>query len=462
VVLYFAASAPCLLLGQTYFWDDWYTYFSGDFEVIKRLNIFSGFNPIRPFIEYPLIELGPQSFRIFTVFAFLICGLMLAKIIRKYSILDMTISETTVFTSVFLLVPANGARWSLTTIGYTISLVSFLLAWFFLSKRTTLGAILSIPFFIYSYDTASLASFVLVPVLLEYIESRRNHDGYGRWLLPLVFISSPGYMIWDYFVNPNIDPVRQSYYTPTVGGLARMGLVIVSVTCLASWIWVRTSNTVQRNRSIVSCLMILLGTIPYLSLGHFANPSDWIIGFIPGYSDWDSRHQLLMPFGIAMAAVSIRPRASLKQLSYQILILSLAFISFATNSNYLVDSIKQRTILTQFKDLDLSGTSILYIQDNSTHLNARGRWIRDFEWSGLVYRATGNVTKIQVVGVGECLSVETGASLLRISGGKGKFGTILSRSAGLKVELIKNCGTFGVRPESAPDNLFTNSITSLP
>lgn len=459
LALYVLSVIPCLFLGNTYFWDDWYTYFSGDVAQIRHLTIFSGFSPLRPYVESPLILLGPSAFRVFTVGAFLVVALLFSRILRRYSFLSLSQSESKVVSALMLLIPANGARWSLTTIGYTISLVTFIVAWYLLSKRTSIHAFLAIALFIYSFDTASLGIFAMAPVAAEVIERRNNRSLTTLWAPAAVFFSAPAYFAWDYFYNPNLDPVRQSYYTPTPGGLVR-GLIVVvicGIACLRAWL--KCHDAIQRNRIVAGCVLLCLATFPYVALGHFANPTDWLIGFLPGTSDWDSRHQLLIPTALSVLGIAVLKNLTISKPGVRLLLTGFFVLSFATNFNYLVDSIKLRSIQTGLADIQISSGSKVFVKDDSEHLNARGRWFRDFEWAGLIYKATGSEVRVTEVESGTCTTRDVSGVLLEITGGRGKLGTLLHRSAGIKITVTPNCGAVGVTTSMIGENLFLESVS---
>lgn len=456
---YFLSVIPCLFLGKTYFWDDWYTYFSGDVAQIRHLTIFSGFSPLRPYVESPLIHLGPPAFRFFTVAAFLAVALLFSQILRQYSFLSLSQNESKVVTALMLLIPANGARWSLTTVGYTISLLTFMVAWYLLSKRKSIHSFLAIALFIYSFDTASLGLFVLAPVVAEVIERRNNRSLATLWAPAAVLFSAPAYLAWDYFYNPNLDPVRQSYYTPTLGGLAR-GFIVVGICGIACFrARLKCHDMILRNRVVAGCTLLCLATFPYVALGHFANPTDWLIGFLPGASDWDSRHQLLIPTALAVMGIATSKNLAVSKPGARLLLTGFFVLSFATNFNYLVDSIKLRSIQTGLADIQISSGSRVFVKDDSERLNARGRWFRDFEWAGLIYQATGSEVRVTEVESGVCTTPEASGVLLEITGGRGKLGTLLHRSAGINITVTPNCGAVGVTTPMIGENLFLESLS---
>ena len=110
----------------------------------------------------------------------------------------------------------------------------------------------------------------------------------------------------------------------------------------------------------------------------------WILGLIPKYAVWESRHQLLMPFGMSIIFGSFYCFFSIQnKRRYLVLIITL---SIATNTtNYLElfrDWNKQKSVVIALENSNLNLVNkTVYIEDNT--FNAWGRIFRSDEWEGL-------------------------------------------------------------------------------
>ena len=85
------------------------------------------------------------------------------------------------------------------------------------------------------------------------------------------------------------------YFLPVLA-IALWGFLI------RKWRYLNQRGQVQVVLGLLACWLAIF---PYVALGHFANMNSIIIGFVPNVSDWDSRHQLLLPLGIALTLIGL-------------------------------------------------------------------------------------------------------------------------------------------------------------
>ena len=241
---YFASSFFTLLTWDTYFWDDWFNYFNQSaIDVRRNTGPFSGFSPVRLVLEGSMAEYFPPSFRLLTFLAFPLAAFTLWKVLSTSHIL--TRQEALAVSSLFLLLPLNSARASMTIFMYTACNVFFFVGWWAYARgrgRFTKG--LAIALFLMSFDTASFIFFMVVPLALSLLESQHHHEKLTKWFQKnVVFIViAPAYWFIEPILNPTLDKVRASYYTPSLPGIAR-GLVVGSfVLAVTAWFLVRKNG----------------------------------------------------------------------------------------------------------------------------------------------------------------------------------------------------------------------------
>lgn len=133
---------------------------------------------------------------------------------------------------------------------------------------------------------------------------------------------------------------------------------------------------------LTGIILILVGLFAYLAVGK-----------IPGYYDWNSRHELLLPlgfsfvlfFGFNTAAGLLKLNRTIRMVLLSVVIV---FCICACMSNYLAyqkDDYKQLSLMEQFKSSDVmkNYTTFLFV-DEVRDLNARDRAYRFYEYTGMM------------------------------------------------------------------------------
>jgi hypothetical protein len=120
----------------------------------------------------------------------------------------------------------------------------------------------------------------------------------------------------------------------------------------------------------------------------------WLLGRVPTFNVWSSRHQLLIPLSIAiiLTTVIIRQRNRFYQKS---LLIFFASISMAYNLNayisYYVDWEKQLQLIELFsKNKAIKDASLVIFTDESVNKNYLNRDYAVYEWNGLLEMAFGD------------------------------------------------------------------------
>ncbi len=133
---------------------------------------------------------------------------------------------------------------------------------------------------------------------------------------------------------------------------------------------------------MIGFLVLLLGAFPY-----------WILGHVPTFFDWNSRHQLLLPLGSALVIVGALSLYNVRGKKGIISIFIGASLAFNV-SNYaalFIDWQKQQQLMYLFaQNADIERAELIIFEDKTQHLNALERQIGFYECNGLLEAAFGN------------------------------------------------------------------------
>ena len=444
--LYFLSFGLMLAYTGTYFWDDWFNYFGvsvADFR--QSTGPFSGYNPMRVLLEGYLAENLHHLFRVSIFVLYPLAAYFLFLTVRRFSFLNLV--EVNSLFLLFSLLPVNSARIAMTDFGYALTHCAFFVGWWLFSiRRRWWTFLLSIGFFLMSFDTASFLVFVAVPLLLSFFENRATHTGFLIWLKRnIVFIVSPlAYWFLEPIFNPTLDPVRAAYYTPSLSGILR-GLVVGSFLAAITGFYIFIRGWRYRTHRggiqiLIGLLLTWLGMFPYMAIGHFPNLNALLIGFVPGASDWDSRHQLLMPLGLGLVIVGIFNFLNPTRLWQGVLVVCSisTLLNLTFSQEYYLDSIKTQRIIESFRsNQDIGQVKIALIDDQAPRFNARGRSIRSYEWDYMLKAANPGLQQTtDVLRYVDC-SVLRPDSILVIQASNGKLETLLTRNPGITVSVQK-------------------------
>ena len=280
---------------------------------------------------------------------------------------------------------------------YSTSYCAFFVGWWLFSlKRRWWTLILSLGFFLMSFDTASFLVFMAIPLLHSYFEHRATGGPFITWIKRnFVFVLSPiAYWFVEPIINPTLDSVRAAYYTPSLSGILRGLVVGMLVTLIAGYFVLIRGWRYGTHRGgvqvLVGLLITWLGMFPYMALGHFPNLNALLIGFVPGASDWDSRHQLLMPLGLGLVIVGVLNFLNPARLWAGVLVVCglSTVLNLTFSQEYYLDSIKTQRIIEAFRsNPDVKDFDMALIDDQALRFNARGRAIRSYEWDYMLRAA---------------------------------------------------------------------------
>jgi hypothetical protein len=188
-------------------------------------------------------------------------------------------------------------------------------------------------------------------------------------------------------------------------------------------------------------LSLAFGSAAYMAGGHLVDISDWLISFVPNFSDWNSRHQLLQPLGFALIAVGVlsgsseetSKRAGMFGLSG--LLAFSVVLNFTFSQEYYLDSLKQDQVVEVFSNIDaLKTNSQVMISDDAFRFNARGRSLRSYEWTAMVEKAWPDRGDYRVEPLQYVACDEFNPTLiLTISASNGRLAGLISRDLGIEI-----------------------------
>jgi hypothetical protein len=176
-----------------------------------------------------------------------------------------------------------------------------------------------------------------------------------------------------------------------------------------------------------------------LAVGHFANLSDWILPFLPDESDWNSRHQLLQPFGIAFIVLAAAKMLRERKLAFLFAIISVSIaLNVATYSGYYLDWMKQQEFIAQMgesKELLVDAKSIVLV-DEALRFNARGRDLRSYEWAAMVNRATDLNITVGGNSIQFC-EEKSPSHQVTVSASRGRLRSLISGQIGISIAVAE-------------------------
>ena len=435
---------------DTFFWDD---YIRGESKTVVATQAkLAGFPPWREFIEFSIFQNSATFFHIATPLCFFVAAIAFHKVLR--SRLPLSVFQINAITLLFLLLPVNSARVAMIDFYYSFSYMLFFVAWSLLVSNKRYVQVLALPIFWLSFGTSSLLPFFALPLLhLTYLlwTNKRMLD-YQKALICL-FVAATPLIFWIVRSQTFGANVRE-YYVPKPLGVIRGGLfVAAAISYLVFGIFRRKWNMANHARPLLigfGILALAFGSAAYMAGGHLVDLSDWIIAFVPNFSDWDSRHQMLLPLGFSLIIVGALsgPAADNGRALKSAGVLAFAVISvilnFTFSQEYYLDSLKQKEVMEQFLQLDeLKMNSSLMISDEAYRFNARGRKLRSYEWAAMLAKSVPGDQEFVVEPTRFVRCDEFKPSLiLTVIATNGRLESLLTRKLGIqvRVEKISPCG----------------------
>ncbi|MCX6536458.1 MAG: hypothetical protein NT119_07900, partial [Actinobacteria bacterium] len=295
------------------------------------------------------------------------------------------------------IVPVNHARISLVIFDYTLAYFLFFLGWLILVRyKSVTGFVLACLILFLSFKTHSFLFFVLLPFLhfawlnktefLDFKKLNRRHLQIAVIAaLPVLYV-----ILRSIFWPPNES--WQDYQKPTSAGLMT-GLwpVLVGLFGLSiiGFRYLKKKNThFGLLLLVVGFSITALALFPYflaeLYVGYAGRPA--LITVLEFRADWRSRHQLLMPLGLALSVVGLNELFKGKRnkniFAGFIIVVSVALNMF-WGSQYFLQSLKQEKIVELLKATK-NEIVIASLGDQTLRFNGRENDFRGYELDGFM------------------------------------------------------------------------------
>lgn len=397
-----------LLIPGAVFWDDW-VLFGASHETIARMFEQASASRAITYLHFLLLGLGMWSYKALTFGLWFAMGLLLSRILARNSL--FTDGARVAIVLLFLVLPLNAARVAAINFPYTLCMFLFVLAWHQMERRR----ILALASFALSFLTASLLVFYALPILDAAYRGGHLASLRAAWrfalrrldflLLPFAYYAyhlatfAPKEPYSGYNSNyslANLLPAMKAQSLDMPEFLRLLDpLALLVLLPLVWWLLARGAAAVRTDVKqplrrmaawlTLGLLAFVLGAFPY-----------WIIGKPPTFMEWSSRHQLLLPLGVAMVLVSfawvLPGRARIEALALAVA----ASLSFGVTNAYafLVDAHKQRALMDLIaRDPAIRGASVVVFVDKAADLNAIRRSYRFYEWNGMMAQALGDETR---------------------------------------------------------------------
>ena len=435
IVLYTLSWGWSLLRPNTLYWDDWSLSLADHPVEIWSSRKNAGLAPWVRLFDWMLLEIGIWPIRFLTFGFFFGATLLIYKLLQ---IGIEFISSTTQghLALLLMVIPVNHARISVIVFDFTTSYFLFYLGWFVLVRYKSLkGFTMACIILFLSFKTHSFLFFVLLPFLhfawlnktelLDFKKLNRRHLQIAMIAaLPVLYVVSRS-LFWP----PSES--WQDYQQPTAAGFLTglwpvlIGLLGLSIICFRH---IMKKPTHFGFVLIVSGFLITaLAVFPYflaeLYVGYAGRPA--CITVLEFRADWRSRHQLLMPLGLALSVVGLNEL--LKWKGKNIVVSVILIISVALNmfwgSQYFLQSHQQEQHVELFKSTK-GNLVIASVGDSTLRFNGRENDFRGYEWSGFMTLAGISTERPG------CEALPGGSNLV-LKSDKSYLKALLSRDLGL-------------------------------
>lgn len=400
-IWYTAFHGAIFLILDAVFWDDWVIYGVEREWIIVRFEQLGSMLNYVGYLHFLLIQFGVEIYKVLTFFMIFFQGMLLLLILREKVKLSDELSYVVVL--LYLTTPLYIARVALIDFPYTLSVLFFFAGWFLIDKQKYLSLIC----FAMSFNTESLLVFYAIPILFQFLDGRSFHlstvlefvrEYIGFLVLPFLWFGVKNLFFTPFGLyegyNSGLDPkniiISSSYqwadaheffgqfYESTSNQLSVLVLWLITYFFLCCSVKGLVFD-LGRGLWLLSfgLLALLLGVIPY-----------WLLGHVPTFFEWTSRHQLLMPLGMGFTMLGIvcllAKRIQLFALSF---ILSVSFVINLNNYIDLRDDWKtQKELVEYLADSELIRNANVVIFDDKNR-NALSRTYRFYELNGLVRKA---------------------------------------------------------------------------
>lgn len=401
-ILYSISHGLILSLGNAVFWDDWAYIGAPAEDILSEFGQSGDFLNFRGWVYILFLNVMPAwGYKAATFILMFFSGVYLQKIAVRDLHLDKNIAFW--LAVLFLTTPLYIARVACTDFNYTLSIYLFMLGWWLARYYRYISLFV----FALAFNTQSLLMFYALPVLFIYLNQERKvgllafaFQNSATILLPFLWffvkiVYFPSHGVYaDYNKNYDIKNVIPSIKNQWVDFLSYQNDYILTFTDInirlvvfIFIVFLIYKKIKCRYFSLDAKTFTYLFAIGVVSLALGLFPY-WILGHVPTFWEWTSRHQLLMPFGVAFILVAFAGlfRSWLQRLIFSFYISLFISINISNYINIYNDWNKQQSIIKFISNSEVVKKSSLIIFHDETE-NALFRSYRFYEWNGIINRA---------------------------------------------------------------------------
>lgn len=407
-LFYCLAHFGLFFISNGIYWDDWAIYRSNPEILLSISKRMGKMFDLEAYLHIIAMHVGPWFYKLATFLLMFFTGIFLDRILRRHINIEASIRMLIVL--FFLILPFNLARSLICVFQYTVCYFLFFLAWCVYDKNKIIACIL---FFI-SFNTNSLLVFYAIPFLEISSRNIKNININSVFtfikknivltLLPFIYFTfkflyfKPSDEFLGYNQGYSLTSIFKSaifQFLNIFNTKLNIGLTILLI--LATYLLVKKLkiNTFSEN----SLKNIKVGLGLGLGMIFFACFPYWIVGHVPTFIEWSSRHQLLMPLGFSVLIVSLVQLMDIKRRIFFISIIAGASISISVSSyfEYFIDWQKQTQLITLLKNDKVTKVADLVVfNDNTLSRNYHSREYRFYEWNGILENAYQNEKKFGI------------------------------------------------------------------
>lgn len=405
LLVYLANHIYILALWDAVFWDDW-VLFDTNYELLigrfKQAGTPFGWGG---YFHALLLTIGPWAYRLWTLIAYFIAGVLLVNILERRG--GVWGSYSIVIATIFMIFPLNSARVAGINVPYATCYLAFFLAWYLLKERKNLAAIL----FLFSFNTNSLLVFYVLPIYdfifsnqgARHVEiTKRIRENWILIALPFFYFIIKQYFFKPYGFyenyNSNFDISNINYaislQIKELYEILRLSSTFLMNASFAIVLSIIILLVLNKNKAwqylpmkafrASTMLTLMISGVAALMLAGFPY---WIVGHPQRFYNWDSRHQLLMPFGIGIFLAGLMGLLA-KRFQKAFLCMLLAFcmiLNARSYYSYYLDWNKQKEIIRIISNQPIIRDGRIIVFEDHTGLpNANGRSNSYYEWNGML------------------------------------------------------------------------------
>lgn len=395
-MFYLIAHGGILLIPNAIYWDDWTLYRVESGVILDTFRQAGSMFNLTGYLHVGMLGLGAWSYKVFTFLLMFGSGLLLDQILKRIKSID---AETRFFiVLLFLILPFNLARVTLIVFPAVVCYFLFFAAWLLMDRYRVVALVL----FFLSFNVNSLLVFYAVPMFdLLY---RGGH------LLNVKSALMFGIRRIDFMLVPFIYFfIKQKFYVPTgpyegyykccnfndliISPKAqfndflslKVSIGVSLVFAILAFLFVKDRLLITTRSSYLSLKLLFFGLLLFV-LGAFPY---WLLGFVPTFQTFSSRHQLLLPLGTSFAMVGFLSLGN-QRLSIGV-ISAVIGASLALNvTSYVAffrDWQKQQQIIQFYSKSDaIKQAGLIIVEDNDTS----ARSYSFYEMNGQLEMAFGN------------------------------------------------------------------------